>query len=132
MEQQRQNNHFLGTKSPMSTPERPLLYEFQRNSNPSPVKSMTLEPEQHIYVELGSDIHTDFQPIQIPILVENSRMVTGGLVSSSNSSQSSGYYSGGGANSHVMPSSNAKTSQTINGNNNENVRNLDIQDSQII
>jgi hypothetical protein len=94
------------TTTPLSTPERPLLTDFGGSM-------------QHIYMEVDSQLGTmnnsrfqqqqqlhpppppppafnQYQPIQIPILLERVVAAAAGATAaagSSNSSQSSGYYS---------------------------------------
>ena len=127
--------------TPMSTPERPLLHDFP-SATASPVRPVTgsnngglfhpelHQSEQHIYVEVGSDaggataLPAHFQPIQIPILTEKSRVKRAN--ESSSSSQSSGYYSGPNTNNNQGGGGNRNSSQL------SPVRRLDMQDSQFI
>ncbi len=100
-------HHNFSAKTPLSTPERPLLHQQHQHDllrSPSPTSI------SHIYVEVSENVgglayHGPlFQPIQTPVIIggeankATATAAAGTAVRSSNSSQSSGYYSGGSPN----------------------------------
>ena len=107
-------DQFKRTNAPLSTPERPLLDSPMRRSS-------IVDEEQHIYVEVGSDLDNTtaggdhrhhFQPIHIPIV----RGIT-------ESNRSSGYFSG---------INNSEPSQQQQLKSPEKRLRMDMQDSQFI